>query len=114
MGLVRAHMHGEAGGGILRQLGRLAVHDDQHDVPQLREGGLHRLFALAPVDVGRDQCGGVGRYGEPADIDQQRQHGDQHADPEDQPGAANTGGNERGNRLLKRQRGPLGTFESRK
>ena len=63
---------GELDGRRLGQLGRLAVDHHQQHVAQLREGDFDRFLILAPLDLGRDQRGGIGGHREMAGGKQHR------------------------------------------
>ena len=62
----------ELDGRSLGQLGRFAIDHHQQHVAKLRKRGFDRFLILAPLDLGRDQRGGIGGHREMAGGKQHR------------------------------------------
>ena len=74
--------------------GGLAVDDHQQRVAQLRKRGVDRALVLAPVDIGRDQFGGVGGHREMARRIDDRPDDQREAQCQHDEGSADAGGDQ--------------------
>ena len=76
---------GEAHGGVLGELRRLSVDEDDDRVAVLRKGLGEGDLPLAPADLGREQLGGVAGHPEMADDVDERQRAQRHGGQQHQP-----------------------------